>query len=222
MSPSRSLPTVVVLAAGGGARFAGQGPKLAQRLGAASVLAHTLDAVVSAGLPVVVVTVSALVDVARSVVASRDIVLVPPIGSASREPLGVGFSIASGVGARPHAPGWLIMPGDMPLVQPQTLRLVGRALGQAPVAYAQYRGRQGFPVGLSAELFSELVQLSGEEGLRRLLVRYPSVAVDVDDAGVLQDINTEADLARARIAVPESDTVLAWQQPVVAGQSNEA
>ena len=218
MSPTRSLPTVVVLAAGGGARFEGAGPKLGQSLGPASVLAHTLEAVVSAGLPLVVVTVAALVEVARGVVASRDIVLLPPVGSASREPLGVGFSIASGVGARPHAPGWLILPGDMPLVQPQTLRAVARALGQAPVAYAQYRGRQGFPVGLSAELYSELVQLSGEEGLRRLLVRYPSAAVEVADPGVLQDINTQADLAQARA----SSTVLAWQQSVVAGQPNEA
>jgi molybdenum cofactor cytidylyltransferase len=145
MSPTRSVPTVVVLAAGGGTRFDGDGPKLGQRLGAASVLGHTLGAVVSAGLPLVVVTVAALVDAARSVVASRDIVLLPPVGSASREPLGVGFSIAAGVGARPHVPGWLILPGDMPLVQPQTLRQVARALDTAPVAYAQHA--RGFRSG---------------------------------------------------------------------------
>lgn len=218
MSPTRHLPTVVVLAAGGGARFHGDGPKLGQRLGAASVLAHTLDAVLCAGLPLVVVTVASLVDVASGVVASRDIVLLPPVGSASREPLGVGFSIAAGVGARPHAPGWLILPGDMPLVQPRTLRLVARALDAAPVAYAQHHGRQGFPVGLSAELYSELVLLSGEEGLRRLLARYPSHAVEVDDPGVLQDVNTTADLERLR----SSATVFAWQQAVPAGQPNEA
>jgi len=115
-------------------------------------------------------------------------------------------------------PGWLILPGDMPLVRPQTLRAVGRALDSAPVAYAQYRGRQGFPVGLSAELYSELALLSGEEGLRRLLARYPSNAVEVDDPGVLQDINTTADLERLRA----SSTVLAWQQAVATGQPNEA
>lgn len=218
MSPARSLPTVVVLAAGGGARFAGAGPKLGQALGPASVLTHTLDAVVSAGLPLVVVTVAALVDVARSVVASRDIVLLPPVGSASREPLGVGFSIAAGVGARPHVPGWLVLPGDMPLVRPQTLRAVARGLAGVPVVYAQHRGRQGFPVGLSVELYSELVLLSGEEGLRRVLGRYPSNAVEVDDPGVLQDINTTDDLERLR----GSSTVLAWQQSFRAGQPNEA
>ena len=86
------------------------------------------------------------------------------------------------------------------------------------MAYAQHRGRQGFPVGLSVELYSELVLLSGEEGLRRLLARYPSHAVEVDDPGVLQDINTAADLEIAR----SSSTVLAWQQSVSAGQPHEA
>ncbi|MEX8494805.1 NTP transferase domain-containing protein, partial [Sphaerotilus sp.] len=200
MSPTRSPPTVVVLAAGSGSRYKGTGPKLAQLLGDASVLSHTLDAVVSSGLPLVVVTVASLVDVASSIVASRDIVLLPPVGSASREPLGEGFSIAAGVSARPHVPGWLILPGDMPLVRPETLRLVARAIDSAPVAYAQHRGRQGFPVGLSAELYSELVLLSGDEGLRRVLGRYPSNAVEVSDPGVLDDINTAADLERLRLS----------------------
>ena len=182
----------------------------------------SLVAVAVATPAVVVVTVAALVECARSVVASRDIVLLPPVGSASREPLGVGFSIAAGVSARPHVPGWLVLPGDMPGVQPATLRAVARALGSAPIAYAQHRGRQGFPVGLSAELYSELVLLSGEEGLRRLLVRYPSQPVEVADPGVLQDINTEADLARMRESLRESGPVLAWQQAVSLGQSNEA
>jgi len=221
MSPARRLPTVVVLAAGAGSRYQGPGPKLAQAFGAANVLSHTLDAVVSSGLSLVVVTVASLVDVARSVVASRDIVLLPPVGSASREPLGEGFSIAAGVSARPHAPGWLILPGDMPLVRPETLRAVASGLDAAPVAYARHRGRQGFPVGLSAELYSELVLLAGDEGLRRVLVRYPSHAVEVSDPAVLDDINTAADLERLRLRLSASP-VLAWQQSVPLGQSNEA
>jgi aryl carrier-like protein len=40
----------------------------------------------------------------------------------------------------------------------------------------------------------------------------------VDDAGVLQDINTAADLERLRA----SSTVVAWQQTLAAGQPNEA
>lgn len=223
MSPARSHPTIVVLAAGGGSRFVGHGggPKLAQPLGGASVLARTLGLAVASGLPVVVVTVAALVDCARQVVAARDIVLLPPIGSASREPLGVGYSIAAGVTARAQAPGWLILPGDMPLVRPESVVEVGRALAGSPVAYAQHHGRPGHPVGFGGELYSELARLSGEEGLRRLLVRYPSAGVEVPDPGVLFDINTRDDLERAR----QNDLPVrqvAWRQPVPQGQADQA
>jgi molybdenum cofactor cytidylyltransferase len=67
----------------------------------------------------------------------------------------MGFSIAAGVGERSGAPGWLVLPGDMPLVQPSTLLAVATALEQYPVVYAQYRGRRGHPVGFAAELYSD-------------------------------------------------------------------
>lgn len=192
---------VVVLAAGSGSRFKGAGHKLGQSLGVTSVLATTLGQVVAAGLPLVVVTTAALVPVAQEVVAARDIVLLPPVGSATREPLGMGYSIAAGVSARSQAAGWLILPADTPLVRPATLSRVAQALEHDPVVYAQYRGRRGHPVGFSAELYSELSVLSGDEGARRLLARYPAQAVEVDDPGVLMDVDTEADLAYARAAV---------------------
>jgi molybdenum cofactor cytidylyltransferase len=88
----------------------------------------------------------------------------------------------------------------MPLLQPDSLRAVARALAGHPVAYAQHQGRQGFPVGFSGEL-----RLSGDEGVRRLLARYPSAAVEVDDPGVLFDVNTVDDLDRARRSVAIAD-----------------
>ena len=40
----------------------------------------------------------------------------------------MGTSIAAGVRASPDSAGWLVLPGDMPLVQPATLLAVARAL----------------------------------------------------------------------------------------------
>lgn len=204
----KSQPVVVVLAAGRGARFQGQGHKLTQPFGLASVLTTTLGQVVAAGLQVVVVTTAALVAQAQEVVAARDIVLLPPVGSATREPLGMGYSIAAGVSARSQASSWMIMPADMPLVQPETLRAVARALGQHPVAYAQHHGHRGHPVGFGSELYSELITLTGDDGARRLLARYPAQPVEVSDPGVLVDVDTEADLAAARatLALVEGGT----------------
>ena len=91
-----------------------------------------------------------------------------------------------------------MMPGDMPLVRPSTLTAVASALQTHPVAYAQHAGRRGHPVGFSAELFTDLVMLQGDEGARRLVARYPSQAVDVDDAGALIDLDTVEDFAAAQ------------------------
>lgn len=191
-------PTVVVLAAGRGSRFAGGSHKLMQALGSASVLATTLRHAIASQLPLVVVTTAALAALARLHVALRDIVVLPEVGS--ERGLGMGHSIAVGVAARADAPGWLILPADMPLVQPGTLRAVAAALAEHPVAYAQHNGRRGHPVGFAAELYSELVRLDGDEGARRLVARYPSCGVDVDDAGVLLDLDTVEDLSLLRAA----------------------
>jgi molybdenum cofactor cytidylyltransferase len=197
----RTRPAVVVVAAGRGGRFAGQGHKLEQALGESTVLERTLSQVLASGLPMVVVTIAALVPVAQRVVAARDIVLLPPVGSASREPLGMGYSIAAGVSARGQAEGWLILPGDMPLVQPRTLTRVAAELRQHTIVYPQFRGRRGHPVGIGTELYSELAALSGDEGARRLLGRYPAHALEVDDPGVLMDVDTVEDLGQARLAL---------------------
>jgi molybdenum cofactor cytidylyltransferase len=191
-------PVLIVLAAGRGSRFVGTGHKLLQPLADSTVLGMTLRHAVASHLSVVVVTTAALADLACRHVASRDIVVLPAVDSAAPEPLGIGFSIAAGVAARAHASGWLLLPGDMPLVRPESMVAVSRQLGEHPVSYAQHRGRQGHPVGFAAELYSELVVLSGDEGAHRLLARYPAHPVEVDDPGVLIDIDTTEDLARAR------------------------
>ena len=73
------------------------------------------------------------------------------------------------------------------------------------MVFAQHRGRRGHPVGFSAELYSELVRLSGDDGARRVMARYPAHGEELDDPGVLLDIDTAADLdaLRARLRRPD-------------------
>ena len=146
----------------------------------------------------IVVTTEKLVAEAARWVARRDLVVLPEVGSAGAGPLGMGYSIAAGVAARPDAAGWLVLPGDMPLVAPSTLIAVAAGLTQQPVVYAQYLGRRGHPVGFSAELYSELIQLNGDEGARRVTARYPSIGLELGDPGVLFDVDTETDLSALR------------------------
>ena len=215
---SSSGVAVIVLAAGRGSRFLGIEHKLAQPFAATTVLASTLAHALASGLDVVVVTTAALAPVARHSIAARRVVVLPEVGdvagdaTAGAAGLGMGYSIASGVSASSTASGWLVLPGDMPLVRPETLQAVAAQLAEHPIAYAQHKGRRGHPVGFAAELFTELVTLAGDEGARRLVARYPSTAVELDDPGVLIDIDTLDDLQRLRGEAPAPQPAL----PVVA------
>lgn len=192
-------PVVIVLAAGLGQRFLGAGHKLRQELAGGPLLAQTLTHAIASGLRVVVVTSEELKPIACGQVAARDIVTLPERDSKGRpHPIGMGHSLAAGVAATGDADGWLVLPGDMPMLQPRTIQAVAQALNQHPIAFGQHRGQRGHPVGFAAELYSELVGLQGDEGARRLLARFPSHGVEVDDPGVLIDVDTEADLARVR------------------------
>lgn len=207
----RFRPSIVVVAAGRGSRFGAAssvalaapapatsltGAKLEQPFGSSTVLGSTVRNAVHSQLPVVVVTTAALAPIAAAQLAQRDIVVL----SEEEAARGMGHSIATGVAERSGAPGWLVLPGDMPLVQPGTVLAVASALEHHPVVYAQHKGRRGHPVGFSAELYSELVQLQGDEGARRIVARYPAFGLEVADPGVLIDIDTPAELDAARAA----------------------
>ena len=193
----RFRPTIVVPAAGRGSRFGGPRHKLAQPFDGATVLGATLRHAIQTQLPVIVVTTAALAPLVGQQLATRDIVVLSA-GEAAR---GMGYTIAAGVAERSGAPGWLVLPGDMPLVRPGTLLSVATALEQHPVVYAQYKGRRGHPVGFAAELYSELILLDNDDGARRVVARYPAYGQEVDDPGVLMDVDTLADLAALQASV---------------------
>jgi molybdenum cofactor cytidylyltransferase len=169
-------PIVVVLASGRGDRFiasGGSGSKLQALLAGKPVLQRTLDAVRASGLP------WHLED------AGHD---------------GMGDSIAAGVRATAGAGGWLILPGDLPLVRPESLQQVAAALVSCSVVLPKYQGRQGHPVGFAADCRDALTMLSGPQGAA-LVVRAQTmvkraIELDLDDPGIVTDIDTVHDLAR--------------------------
>ena len=177
-------PTVIVLASGRGERFraaGGEGSKLQALLGGQTVLARTLAAVQASGLPWHV--------------------------EDAGHP-GMGDSIAAAVRATADAAGWLILPGDLPLVQSGTLRAVAAALGGDVKAAQPCRGEdRGHPVGFAASCFAELAALKGNQGaapvLRALRAIHSVANVEVDDVGIVTDIDTPEALARAERLLAE-------------------
>ena len=110
---------------------------------------------------------------------------------------GMGMSIAAGVAARADAKGWLIALADMPFIQPVTIARVLAALQNgSPIAAPVYQGQRGHPVGFSATFRDALRALHSDAGARELLQRHAAeiTLIACDDAGILADIDTPADL----------------------------
>ncbi|MEO3693705.1 nucleotidyltransferase family protein [Roseateles paludis] len=194
---------IVLLAAGHGHRFKGHEHKLMQPISDAgdTVLSRTLRHALESQLRVVVVASQLIEPVVQRWVARRDLVVLPATDARGHAvPQGMGHSIAAGVAAAGDADGWLILPGDMPLVQPATMVAVADGLARYPVCFAEYRGRQGHPVGFGTEMFSELLALEGDEGARRVVARFGAQGLPVDDPGVLFDVDTQDDFSRLAAA----------------------
>jgi molybdenum cofactor cytidylyltransferase len=171
--PSSNSPVVLVLASGRGERFqasGGQGSKLQALLGGRTVLERTLDAVRASGLPW----------------------HVEAAGHA-----GMGDSIAAAVRATRSAPGWLVLPGDLPLVQAATLQAVAAALREHAVVVPAFEGQRGHPVGFAAACGDALAALSGPQGAASVLKLFGATVLPTQDIGCITDIDTLADLAEA-------------------------
>lgn len=115
---------------------------------------------------------------------------------------GMGGTLADAVAAAPAgARGFIVALADMPFIAPDTIRAVARALAAGATLVApSYRGVRGHPVGLAAAYRSELLALQGDAGARAIIGRDAALMtlVEVDDPGVLRDIDTPADLSPHR------------------------
>jgi molybdenum cofactor cytidylyltransferase len=174
-------PTVLILASGRGERFLKSGGtthKLQALLAGKTVLQHTLDAVKASGLP------WHLEDAGHP---------------------GMGDSIAAAVSKTLDANGWLILPADLPLIQPATLLQVAEALQTSDVVLPYFvsdgahqdNGQRGHPVGFGAVCKQNLLNLSGNKGAASVIIAYAAIKLVVNDVGIVTDIDTVDDLTRA-------------------------
>ncbi len=111
---------------------------------------------------------------------------------------GMGHSLAAGVAASPDADGWLVALADMPRIRVATHRSVADAIANgAALAAPTYAGQRGHPVGFAARWRDALMALEGDEGARSIIRSNAGLlhAIGTDDPGVLQDVDTPADLA---------------------------
>lgn len=89
--------------------------------------------------------------------------------------------------------------GDQPLVKPQTVGLIiERYRVSGGIVAPYYRGERGNPVLFGCSFFPEIEALEGDAGAREIIKRHPESLnrLDVDDPGVLFDIDTLNDYRR--------------------------
>lgn len=186
----------VVTAAGLGRRY-GSARKLEALLDGRPLLDWTLELVCALPLAArVVVLAPDDAATAARVRAAGATVAVNPQPSA-----GLGASLACGVAALPDAlDGVLVLLGDMPRVRASTCRALLDAFESVPPTAALvpvHAGTRGHPVLFGAAHRPALAALTGDVGARRVLAAADVVPIAVDDPGILLDVDTPADLARA-------------------------
>ena len=116
--------------------------------------------------------------------------------------LGQLSSVIAGLDAieHPGVRGVLITPVDFPLVRAETIARIIDAFGRthARVVRPVYGGRHGHPVLFSRALFDALRHADPESGARTVVHAWAQDVrdVDVDDAGVVEDVDSPEDYAR--------------------------
>lgn len=113
--------------------------------------------------------------------------------------LGMGHSLACGtmalLAAEPALDGIVIGLADMPFVQVDSIHRVCQALTEhGRAVLPMYRGQGGHPRGVPRALTGPLCQLQGDQGARHALDWKAALTLDLDDPGVLRDVDRPEDL----------------------------
>jgi len=188
-----SLATGVLLAAGFGSRFDPDGlrNKLLARLPDGTPVAHESAYRLLLVVPHVIAVVRPGSDTLARVLndAGCDVVF------AADAERGMGASLAAAIEASDDAEGWIVALADMPRISIPTIEAVARTLDNGAALVAPfYAGQRGHPVGFGIEHCEALRALDGDTGARSLLGTQALTRVDVDDPGILRDVDTPEDL----------------------------
>ena len=171
----------LVLAAGGGTRFAGGGHKLLAPFRGRPLVAWALEAA-SVLDELIVVTGAVALDLPAGAREVRN----------ERWVEGQATSLAAGLDAAAGHEAVVVGLGDQPLVPAEAWRRVAAATA-TPIAVATYGGVRRNPVRLAAEVWG-LVPREGDEGARSLLRGRPDLVTEVACPGDPADVDTQEDL----------------------------
>lgn len=183
-------------AAGAAERFGSQ--KLLASVGGAPLLERTIRSLLDGGLDRVVVVlgpdsarirgeVTALVDRRVAVVTNRS----PERGM---------FSSVQEALREATGDPLLVLPGDMPYVEPATVAaLLHKHQETSGIVSPRFQGKRGHPVVIPGKYRAEIRDADTSVTLHQILKAHAGERVDMDvyDRGVVRDIDVPADLGEA-------------------------
>lgn len=203
-APAAPRIAAVVMAAGRSSRMAPANKLLTDVDGRAMVQRAVDTALASQASPVIVVT-GHDGDRVRDALAGRQVQFVdnPDFAAGLSTSLRAGLAAIAGM----QLDGAVFLLGDMPLVTPAHIDRLMAAFnpteGRA-ICVPSHRGKRGNPVLWASRFFPEMQALDGDQGARSLFRAHADQVceVDMEDEGVLIDIDTPEALRALRQAAP--------------------
>jgi molybdenum cofactor cytidylyltransferase len=184
--------SAIILAAGYSSRMGALKPLL--KLGDTTVLERVIGLFSGSGIKDVIVVVGHG--------ASQTIPIAHECGAQAlmnrRFDQGMFSSVQEGVRAlSPESQAFFMLPVDIPLVRPQTLKELLEAYyrGMAKIVFPAFLGKRGHPPLVDTRYRNEILSHSGEGGLRAVFRNHEdeSIQIEVADEMILFDLDTPAD-----------------------------
>lgn len=196
----------IILAAGSSSRMGEGRHKLQLPIGGRPVLAHVVETVLASQARPVVVVLGHEATQVRALLADEEGEALTIVENPDYRQ-GMSTSIHAGVRAlldNPGVGGALIVLGDQPLMTTHIIDslIEAKRSSEARIVAPLYEGKRGSPVLFDANLFAELLQVTGDQGGREVLERYradmlgievgsPRVGFDVDTWEAYQQVVQE-------------------------------
>jgi molybdenum cofactor cytidylyltransferase len=176
------------------------------RLGESTVLGRTIENVRRSAVDEIVLVLGASAEAIRRQLPAALLESLKVVVNPAYEQ-GMASSLQTGLSAlNPQIGAALIVLADQPFVRPETLDTLARNYRRTPaqIVIPSYKGVRGNPVLLDRSVFAEVMALEGDTGCRAIFGNHTerTVKLEVEDEGILLDIDNQEDYERLRAGSP--------------------
>ncbi|NQV84216.1 MAG: nucleotidyltransferase family protein [Rhodospirillales bacterium] len=195
-SPVPAGKVAAVVLAGGASKRMGAANKLLAEVNGVTLVYRAVQTAMQSGASEVIVVTGHEADLVREALSDLDVRFVDNPHYTE----GLSTSLKAGVGAvSENFVGAVVLLGDMPRVTTKTVNALidqFHSNTDKPICQPTFDGWPGNPILWPRRFFSDILDIQGDIGAKRLIERFSEQVskVDVDDAGIHFDIDTPDDL----------------------------